>query len=442
MRRRDFLIGTGALALTAAGGPLLFNRWNRAFAGDTLTGGLIPFNDKDTLANIRAIIKHNDFRFEVGHTFTYDYVGYAATQADVKPKIINSIIIPPAPAPPAPDLPSKFDLRDINGRSYIGPVRDQAQTNLCYDFAACVAAEASYNRRHGLYDDNCIILSPDYLRFAANAGSESELCVYYNLTRTGQPWKMPTTNLQGVCREEDFPYSFISDNGSAPPAVQIAAARDAPRITFRRCGLVYPQNYWETTSLIKRAIYTYGAVGAGFLNCSALRAYKSGVYEDTWIYPYDMPYYGCGSDHAVAIIGWDDNPPEGGNGGCWIVRNTFGADWGEGGYVRIRYFSACINCFAAFLEAESPDDGTLVIHGSVTVDYNSVNNGATVTLSGDDSFATVAYGKYGFPTLKPGRYRVTPAQTGVLFTPRYQDVVLTDTTSPAVLDFSGVTIPT
>ena len=81
MRRRDFLIGAGALAVTAAGGPLLF-RGNKALAGSSPLDGQIPFNDKDTLENIRAIIKYNDFRFEVDHCFAYDQFGYARTAAD------------------------------------------------------------------------------------------------------------------------------------------------------------------------------------------------------------------------------------------------------------------------------------------------------------------------------------------------------------------------
>lgn len=164
----------------------------------------------------------------------------------------------------------------------------------------------------------------------------------------------------------------------------------------------------------------------------------SGAGIQTWTYPNKLPYCSSEQNHAVAIIGWDDNPPEGGNGGCWIVRNTFGPDWGEGGYVRIRYFSSHINCFAAFLEAESPDDGTLKIFGKVTVTGDAVSNAATVTLSGDDSFETVAYTDYGFPTLNPGKYRVTPYQPGVLFTPLYQDVDLTSGISATEINFSGV----
>ena len=108
MRRRDFLIGAGALTLTAAGGPLLFRR-GRAFAGSTPVEGMIPFNDCDTLENIRAIIKHNNFRFEVDHNWLYDHYGFASTQADASPRVVPQIIIPSAAVPPDPDLPPKFD---------------------------------------------------------------------------------------------------------------------------------------------------------------------------------------------------------------------------------------------------------------------------------------------------------------------------------------------
>ena len=114
MRRRDFLMGAGALALTAAGGPLLCRR-GRAFADGSPLDGLLPFNDYDTLENIRATIKHNGFRFQVGHNWAYDEYGYAATQADVRPCDVTRIVIPPAPAPPDPELPAMFEI----GRAHV-----------------------------------------------------------------------------------------------------------------------------------------------------------------------------------------------------------------------------------------------------------------------------------------------------------------------------------
>ena len=65
-------------------------------------------------------------------------------------------------------------------------------------------------------------------------------------------------------------------------------------------------------------------------------------------YVYDV---GISADHAVCIVGWDDNyskdnfmeghSPE--KDGAWIVKNSWGTDWGDDGYFYLSYYdlSAC-----------------------------------------------------------------------------------------------------
>jgi C1A family cysteine protease len=62
------------------------------------------------------------------------------------------------------------------------------------------------------------------------------------------------------------------------------------------------------------------------------------------------------SNHCVTIVGWDDNLSHAGGRGGWIVKNSWGTDWGgtcgyghERGYFTIAYGSASIGAFATFV---------------------------------------------------------------------------------------------
>ena len=76
-----------------------------------------------------------------------------------------------------------------------------------------------------------------------------------------------------------------------------------------------------------------------------------GMY-DTYYNPYTYAYSYPGSagvNHAVTLIGWDDNYSRENfnsasnvtSNGAWIARNSWGDDWGEAGYFYISYENKC-----------------------------------------------------------------------------------------------------
>lgn len=87
-------------------------------------------------------------------------------------------------------------------------------------------------------------------------------------------------------------------------------------------GYVGQQNRRPTTEEIKDALYQYGPVAATVSASGAWDYYKSGVYDACHL----------GSiNHIVAIVGWDDDEQS------WIVKNSHGTEWGDGGYIRIKW---------------------------------------------------------------------------------------------------------
>merc|ERR1711876_122782 len=66
-------------------------------------------------------------------------------------------------------------------------------------------------------------------------------------------------------------------------------------------------------------------------------AYKSGIYtqveakSDCPDFGKDEDEGGYGTNHALAIVGYGQE--EGMD--YWIVKNSWGGDWGEGGYIRV-----------------------------------------------------------------------------------------------------------
>ncbi|MSP19606.1 MAG: hypothetical protein EXR74_08550 [Bdellovibrionales bacterium] len=91
-----------------------------------------------------------------------------------------------------------------------------------------------------------------------------------------------------------------------------------------------PQN--QTIDDIKNALMENGVVGTALDWDSAF--YSSS--KNTFYQPSsseELP------NHAVSIIGWDDNKiTQAPNKGAWLVKNSWGTEWGEKGYFWISYF--------------------------------------------------------------------------------------------------------
>ena len=95
-------------------------------------------------------------------------------------------------------------------------------------------------------------------------------------------------------------------------------------------GLDYGTQDDPTLAQLKNMIVTYGPVVVTF-----------GVYDDFYSYTSGVYQYTSGNfvgGHAVEVIGFQDDASDSSwGGGYFIVKNSWGTDWGMGGYFNIAY---------------------------------------------------------------------------------------------------------
>jgi len=88
--------------------------------------------------------------------------------------------------------------------------------------------------------------------------------------------------------------------------------------TYNRVG--------RSVSSLKEALQT-APIPVSLLTMADFHSYRGGIYE--------MTHYSPVGGHAVLLMGYQDTPEYG--GGYFICKNSWGRDWGEGGYFRIGY---------------------------------------------------------------------------------------------------------
>ena len=310
--------------------------------GGMLQGGILRFEQNDSLEVIRAKIKHNGYNFAVDHNWVFDMPPemkeefFSRHPGPVPSRDLQFDNIGPLKEHLEKALPASFDWRNYGGHSYIGPIRDQGNCGACYAFGACAAAEGTYNYANGLYDGLCADFSESFIIWCLGRlpaydphffGCQGADYSYSELT---------ALTVEGVCNESDFPYTVTDPHSCThwgDPTTVFGAWYRAPCLDI---------------DAIKTAIITYGVVDAAVGADSGFTAYKSGVFDNSDTSCPGSPCDYTPTNHVVALVGWDDNPPEGG-GGCWILRNSWGTTWGESGYMRIRYTAAHVACEVGYL---------------------------------------------------------------------------------------------
>jgi C1A family cysteine protease len=224
----------------------------------------------------------------------------------------------------APDI---YDWRDVNGKNWVTSIKNQKNCGSCVAFGTIAVVESV------LQIESNNIYEPDL--------SEANL-FFCGGGSCAMGW-WPTDALihlmsDGVADEDALIYKN-------PRNIE---CRDSSNDWRERKIKIFSFDSVNSAN-IKEALYTYGPLIATMDVYEDFYYYSGGVYEHNW-----------GSrlgGHCVAIVGYNDIED------YWICKNSWGTNWGEDGFFKIRYDQCKIDYGAQYVtirSSETPNKPTIL----------------------------------------------------------------------------------
>jgi hypothetical protein len=244
--------------------------------------------------------------------------------------------------PELPDAIKKFakwydyeagDLQpqqSANRRDKQSLVADQGSRGTCVAFATTAALEAMAEKA---------LLSKEYTYWLMKGKDDSEVCKSEGLTMSGAADKIANT---GIPREVHYVYLPWQgfDGAKLCPAGPTGLAKHLA--TFKATSVYkLPWRASGKGAALNNPRFIEAAIDAGHEIVGsfdvALMKEKAGYFNDVIVDSDTKAATKAPGGHAMLVVGYDRTGNDEHGGGHIIVKNSWGALWGDGGYTKLTY---------------------------------------------------------------------------------------------------------
>ena len=275
------------------------------------------------------------------------------------------------------NLPSSYDSRNVDGISYVPPIRDQNPYGMCWAFSMIGQAEISAIKKGLVSDNNSIDLSEAVLAYYAYNLENITASGSHNIDFPGYEGNDYTMGIYSL----DMPTWADLGGNKMLSALLLSSymgyVKENEETSFDRLK-TYKDNIDDYTLDGKYAFNSndFEVGNIAFINSKDIAAIKKAIidngsvgisyYSDERsesIHTVDGEYFYCTegevfTSHAIMVIGWDDNiskenfyfgenyddatyKVEEGDG-AWLCRNSWGESYGNNGYFWISYYETSL----------------------------------------------------------------------------------------------------
>lgn len=327
-------------------------------------------------------------------------------------------------------LPAIYDLRE---EGLVTGAKDQSNSGTCWAFGGLGAMESNLIKQ-GLADVSDMDLSELHtVWFSYRATEDTDDPLYgdgetlpvknntYSVFNVGGTYRLFTSTLarrSGAVEEETAPFLYTKSGSVDVDAM----ASDMENKEGQRYDSQWHLSQTEVLDnagmdVIKQALMEHGAMEVSYYTSETLSQSKNPNYHD---YGEGVAYYQSKvsnwvedaggnlvyedqSNHTVLLAGWDDTFPkenfysgdQPSQDGAWLIRNSWGDKWGDGGYFWVSYEEPSLTEFVSVQAGDSDDYKNVYQYDGYDIwgclkfqkDISAAN---VFTVAGDENLEAVA----------------------------------------------------